>query len=245
MDAGIGGGTGSHGGRRLAGTLVARVPPRRLGNGNFRGKIDTHFQAPVYEVDGFETPAKTVRRLHRQGRRVICYLDVGSWESYRPDKGQFPRSVIGRKYSGFPDERWLDVSRFHRFERPLKQRFNMCARKGFDGVEPDNVAGWEKENHTGFKITKADQLRFNRWVARQVHGRGMAVALKNDGRQAGSCQRLRFRGRRAVLPVPRMRLLQSLYPPRQGGLRGRVRKKAEPILQDRPGDRLQLDPQGI
>ena len=60
----------------------------------------------------------------------------------------------------------------------------MCARKGFDAVEPDNLAGWEKENHTGFKITTADQLRFNRWVALQVHGRGMSVALKNDGRQA-------------------------------------------------------------
>ncbi|MFN8163295.1 MAG: endo alpha-1,4 polygalactosaminidase [Solirubrobacterales bacterium] len=29
-----------------------------------------------------------------------------------------------------------------------------------------------------------DQLRFNRWIARQVHRRGMAVALKDDGRQA-------------------------------------------------------------
>ena len=149
-----------------------------------QGKVKTGVQAGVYEVDGFETPASTVRRLHRQGRKVICYLDVGSWESYRPDKGQFPRSVIGRRYSGFPDERWLDISRFHLFKRPLKRRFTMCARKGFDAVEPDNLAGWEKENHTGFRITKADQLRFNRWVARQVHGRGMSVALKNDGRQA-------------------------------------------------------------
>lgn len=149
-----------------------------------QGKIDTSFRAPVYEVDGFETPQSTVAKLHRQGRKVICYLDVGSWESYRPDKAEFPRSAIGRKYEGFPNERWLDVAHFHRFERPLKQRFNMCARKGFDGVEPDNVAGWEKENRTGFKITRQDQLRFNRWVARQVHARGMAVALKNDGRQA-------------------------------------------------------------
>lgn len=149
-----------------------------------QGKIKTAIPAAVYDVDGFQTPRSTVRQLHRQGRKVICYLDVGSWESYRPDKGQFPRSVIGRRYSGFPDERWLDISRFHLFERPLKQRFNMCARKGFDAVEPDNLAGWEKENRTGFRITKADQLRFNRWVARQVHGRGMSVALKNDGRQA-------------------------------------------------------------
>ncbi len=149
-----------------------------------QGKIDTSVPACVYEVDGFETSKRTVAKLHREHVKVICYLDVGSWESYRPDKAAFPRSVIGRKYAGFPDERWLDVAHFQRFEKPLKRRFNMCARKGFDGVEPDNVAGWEKENRTGFKITKADQLRFNRWVANQVHGRGMAVALKNDGRQA-------------------------------------------------------------
>ena len=211
-----------------------------------QGKIDTSVAAGVYDIDGFETPAGTVRRLHRQGRKVICYLDVGSWETYRPDKAEFPRSVIGRRYSGFPDERWLDIAHFHRFEKPLKQRFSMCARKGFDAVEPDNLAGWEKENHTGFKITKADQLRFNRWVARQVHGRGMSVALKNDGRQADRAdQRLRLRDRRAVLPVPRMRLLPGVHPSRQGGLRGRVRTKAEAILHDSAGNRIQLDPQGI
>ncbi len=147
-----------------------------------QGKIDTSVAAAVYDVDGFETPASTVRRLHQMGRKAICYLDVGSWESYRPDRDQFPRSVIGRKYEGFPNERWLDIRRFHLFERPLKRRFDICARKGFDAVEPDNLAGWE--NKTGFPITRADQLRFNRWVARQVHARGMAVALKNDGGQA-------------------------------------------------------------
>jgi hypothetical protein len=150
-----------------------------------QGRIDTGIPACVYDVDGFETPKRIVGLLHRSQVKVICYLDVGSWESYRPDRDQFPRSVIGRRYQGFPDERWLDIAHFHRFEAPLKRRFNLCARKGFDAVEPDNLAGWERENHTGFRITRADQLRFNRWVARQVHGRGMSVALKNDGRQAG------------------------------------------------------------
>jgi hypothetical protein len=149
-----------------------------------QGRIDKRIRACIYDVDGFETSRRTVAALHRRHAKVICYLDVGSWESYRPDRTAFPRSVIGRRYQGFPDERWLDVSRFHLFEAPLKRRFNICARKGFDAVEPDNVAGWERENHTGFRITKRDQLRFNRWVARQVHGRGMSVALKNDGRQA-------------------------------------------------------------
>ncbi|HKT83485.1 MAG TPA: endo alpha-1,4 polygalactosaminidase [Solirubrobacterales bacterium] len=146
-----------------------------------QGKIDTGVAAPVYDVDGFETPARVVRQLHRLGRHVICYLDVGSWESYRPDAGSFPRSAIGNRYEGFPDERWLDVRRFHLFAKPLEHRFDICARKGFDAVEPDNVAGWE--NKTGFPISAATQLRFNRWVARGVHSRGMAIALKNDPRQ--------------------------------------------------------------
>ncbi len=146
-----------------------------------QGRIDTGVAAGVYDVDGFETSAATVRQLHREGRRVICYVDVGSWEEYRPDASRFPRAVLGRRYEGFPQERWLDVRRFHRFAPLLERRFEMCARKGFDAVEPDNIAGWE--NDTGFDITRADQLRFNRWVARRVHADGMAVALKNDGRQ--------------------------------------------------------------
>ncbi len=147
-----------------------------------QGKVDTSIDAPVYEVDGFDVKARTVARLHRQGRKVICYIDVGSWEVYRPDAARFPKSVIGKKYEGYPDERWLDIRRFHRFAKPLKARIRMCARKGFDGLEPDNVNGWE--NPTGFPITARHQLRFNRWIARQAHRHGLAVALKNDGRQA-------------------------------------------------------------
>lgn len=64
----------------------------------------------------------------------------------------------------------------------MKGRFEICRRKGFDAVEPDNVNGYT--NDTGFPLTASDQLRFNRWVARQVHRRGMSVALKNDPEQA-------------------------------------------------------------
>jgi hypothetical protein len=143
-----------------------------------QGRIDTSVDARVYEVDGFEAPARTVARLHRQGRKVICYLDVGSWESYRPDADRFPESVLGRAYERYPDERWLDVRRVDLLAPILRQRFDLCRRKGFDAVEPDNIAGFE--NKTGFPLTAADQLRFNRWVAREVHRRGMSVALKND-----------------------------------------------------------------
>jgi hypothetical protein len=168
----------------LPGTRHWRPPPRTAAwQWQLQGKIDPTVKAWAYDVDGFEATKGDVRALHRHRRRAICYLDVGSWENFRPDAGEFPRSVIGRRYAGFPNERWLDISRFRLFAAPLRQRIAMCARKRFDAVEHDNVAGWEPENKTGFRITRADQLRFNRWIAHEVHAQGMAVALKNDGRQ--------------------------------------------------------------
>jgi hypothetical protein len=146
-----------------------------------QGRLDPGVGAAVFDLDGFETTKAQVAGLHAEGRKVICYLDVGSWENYRPDRGQFPRSVRGATYEGFPEERWLDISRYGLFRKPLEARIAMCGRKGFDAVEPDNLAGFE--NKTGFDLTAADQLRFNRWIAGQVHRRGMAVALKNDPKQ--------------------------------------------------------------
>jgi hypothetical protein len=165
-----------------AGAHWQPLPTTKPWQWQLQGKIDTSIDVPVFDVDGFETSWRTVDELHRLGSRVICYLDVGSWESFRPDAARFPRSAIGRRYEGFPNERWLDIRHFRDFAAALQQRFSMCRRKGFDAIEPDNLAGWE--NKTGFKIGRGAQLRFNRWVAGQVHRLGMAVALKNDGRQA-------------------------------------------------------------
>ncbi len=146
-----------------------------------QGKFELTPGASVYEIDGFEYPARDVKAIHRSGAKAICYLDVGSWEEYRPDASQFPKSSLGAVYEGYPEERWLDIAHYKQFAPILEKRIAMCARKGFDAVEPDNINGWE--NKTGFPLTRADQLRFNRWIARQVHQRGMAVALKNDSRQ--------------------------------------------------------------
>ena len=68
----------------------------------------------------------------------------------------------------------------------MRARFAMCARKGFDAVEPDNMDGFE--NPTGFPITAAQQLTYDRWVARAVHRLGMAVFEKNDPEQADSAE---------------------------------------------------------
>jgi hypothetical protein len=116
---------------------------------------------------------------------VICYVEVGAAESFRPDYRAFPAAVLG-KSNGWPGERWLDVRRLDVLEPVLAKRFDMCREKGFDAIEPDIMDHYE--NKTGFRVTAVDQLRFNRLVARLAHERGMAVGLKNDAGQAGQLE---------------------------------------------------------
>ncbi|MFB7028314.1 MULTISPECIES: endo alpha-1,4 polygalactosaminidase [unclassified Streptomyces] len=141
------------------------------------GKVDPSVDVPVYDIDGFENSAADVARLHRDGRKVICYVNVGAWEDYRPDRDAFPESVLGGP-NGWHGERWLDIRRLDVLRPLMERRFDMCRDKGFDAVEPDLVEGYG--NDTGFPLTAADQLRYNRMIADIAHARGLAVGLKND-----------------------------------------------------------------
>ncbi|HEY3775907.1 MAG TPA: endo alpha-1,4 polygalactosaminidase [Solirubrobacteraceae bacterium] len=139
----------------------------------------------AYDIDGFDTSKATVTRRHAQGKRVICYIDAGTWEKWRPDAGSFPRRVLGRP-NGWPGERWLDIRQLQVLEPIMITRFKMCRRKGFDALEPDNIDGWE--NNTGFAITGAQQVAYNEWIARTAHQLGLAVFQKNDPEQTSTLQ---------------------------------------------------------
>lgn len=142
------------------------------------GRVDAAAaDVPVYDIDGFENGAADVARLHRAGRKVICYINVGAREDYRPDKDAFPRSVLGRP-NGWQGERWLDIRRISLLRPIMERRFDMCREKGFDAVEPDLVEGYSHD--TGFPLTARDQLRYNRMIAGIAHERGLSVGLKND-----------------------------------------------------------------
>ena len=133
--------------------------------------------AQMFDIDLFDNPASVIAALHHRGRHVICYLDAGTYENYRPDAYRFPRSALG-KPNGWPGERWLDIRRLSALEPIMRARLSLCRHKGFDGVEADNVDAYA--NDTGFPITAADQLTYNRWLARTAHSLSLSIALKND-----------------------------------------------------------------
>jgi hypothetical protein len=154
-----------------------KPPPGSTLQVQFDGDIDQSVQASVYDLDAFDTDAATVSSLHGAGRHVVCYVDAGTWEKWRPDAGLYPKEVKG-KANGWPGERWLDVRRLDVLGPILGARLDLCAAKGFDAVEYDNVDGYA--NRTGFDLTAADQLTFDTWLADAAHARGLGVGLKND-----------------------------------------------------------------
>ncbi len=149
-----------------------------------QGEVNNSRAAQAYDIDGFENAASEVEALHSKGIHVICYVDVGTYEPFRPDASSFPASVLGESVEGFSEEQWLDVRQLSTLEPIMAKRFQMCKEKGFDAVDPDNIDGWE--NETGFPLTAAQSDAYDEWVASEVHSLGMAVFQKNDGDQTGT-----------------------------------------------------------
>lgn len=143
-------------------------------------EIDTSIEADVYDVDLYIDPS-VVDKLHAKGRKVICYISVGSYEDWRPDKDQFPPEVLGNDYDGWAGEKWLDIRRIDLLAPIMRARLDLCKSKGFDAVEPDNMEIYT--NDTGFPLTYEDQLKFALWLADEAHQRGLAIGQKNASDQ--------------------------------------------------------------
>ena len=156
---------------------------RQMGLRSLRGR-----QLPppdVYDIDLEYNSAATVRALHARGKKVICYIDVGVYETYRDDAAKFQAispQIWGHADSGWNGSYWLDIRRVDELAPIMKARIQACKDKGFDAVEPDEMTGWS--NNSGFPLTYADQLAYNKAVAGWAHEIGLSVGMKGDLEQA-------------------------------------------------------------
>jgi endo-alpha-1,4-polygalactosaminidase (GH114 family) len=139
--------------------------------------VDTSLQADVYDIDIFDNDREVVKRLHAHGCKVIGYTSIGSLENWRPDAGRFPAELIGKEYEGWPGERWLDIRHIDLLAPIMSARLDLCAEKGFDALEPDNIDIHKVD--TGFAISYEDQLQYAKWLAEEAHARGLSIGLKN------------------------------------------------------------------
>ncbi|TVY55783.1 hypothetical protein LCER1_G003799 [Lachnellula cervina] len=132
----------------------------------------------VFDIDLFENPKSTIEALHRLGKRAIAYFSAGSYEPDRPDSADFKSSDLGKKMDGWPKEKWVDI-RSQDIRDIMSRRIELAAQKGFDGIDPDNIDGYDNKN--GLGLSKADSIDFIQFLASKAHELKLSVGLKNGG----------------------------------------------------------------
>lgn len=144
--------------------------------------------------------------LKNAGKKVICYMDTGAFETYEPDAGLFPgnwgtgNSTRSVPYTGpnayaavdviggssqdsaggtFDGEFWLDIreSSWKYWTPIMWARLDVAKKIGCDGVEGDQNNSYG--NDVTFGSTEAISLRLYREVYYQTHLRGLAAISKN------------------------------------------------------------------
>ena len=171
----------------VAGCLVIPAtssPPRTWPTGpapswqwQLTGPLDLTVEAEVYALDVFRTPAEDVQRLRTRDRHPVCYVEVGTYQDFRPDAARFPAAVLGRP-TGSPGGRWLDIRQWATLEPILADRFRLCRGKGFTAVMPAGMDGYA--HPSGFPLTFDDQLTFNRRLATLARRTQLSPGLTND-----------------------------------------------------------------
>ena len=131
----------------------------------------------LYDASGSTVNSVGINAIHSVGGRAICYVDAGTSENFRPDYSSFPTSIQGNS-NGWPGEKWLDIRATSILFPIIDARVAKCASAHFDAVEFDNMDGYT--NNTGFPLTAAQQITYNKGVAAITHKYGLAVGLKND-----------------------------------------------------------------
>jgi Glycoside-hydrolase family GH114 len=145
----------------------------------------------IYDIDGFLTAKGQVHKIRTSWPaatlahpRTVCYLDL-AWEDYRPDgspppAGGFPAATLGKVYFGYPEERWVDFRQLNALKPMLRERIAMCASKGFDAVELDDIDSFDPPTTTGFYLTRGDAQNYLAYAFNLIHADGMTAMWKNN-----------------------------------------------------------------
>ena len=149
------------------------------------GQLDTVVDASIYIVDPFDATEDQITALHSAGRRVLCYVSVGTLEPWRSDAADFPTEAVGTANANYPDERWLDIR--HPIVRTLMAaRMDAARHRGCDGVELSSVSS--SGENTGFPLTAADVLDYARFLTATSRRLGLSPGIGGGGDRAATLE---------------------------------------------------------
>lgn len=136
-----------------------------------------HYHCDIIDMDAFSASPELIDALHQKGIKVIAYISVGTFETYRPDLALLPEEVVGNIYPDWPDELFLDIRKIELLKPFIESRFDMIKAKGFDGIEPDNIDIYGEE--TDFDLTLDDCRKYCEYLISEAHERGLCIGQKN------------------------------------------------------------------
>ncbi|MBI3547882.1 MAG: endo alpha-1,4 polygalactosaminidase [Elusimicrobia bacterium] len=140
-----------------------------------------YFSAGTIETEGSKSWRRGTAGVQAVSReRCLEELSLPESRLGRPDNRRFPHEAVGNPMREWPKECWLDL-RHPGVLAVMKGRLALAREKGCDGVEPDNVDGYDNEEGAGtrFRLTRADAVRFLKALSRDARAEGRLVGLKN------------------------------------------------------------------
>lgn len=132
----------------------------------------------VWGIDLVDNNATSISTMKNKGANIICYFSAGSYEDWRPDESLFKPQDLGNDLDGWPGEKWLDI-RSKNVRDIMIARLNLAVEKGCNGVDPDNVDGYDNDN--GLDLQEADSIDYITFLANEAHKRNLTISLKNAG----------------------------------------------------------------
>ena len=141
------------------------------------GAVHTDRTATVVGIDLFDADPATIAALHANGKKVLCHFSAGSADIALPDFASFDAADMGGALDDRSGEVWLDTGS-ENVRSIMQKRLDHARDRHCDGVVPDHVDAYSSKS--GFTLTHASQLSYNRFLAMEAHARGLAVGLKND-----------------------------------------------------------------
>jgi hypothetical protein len=138
------------------------------------GTIDQSVNVTYYDLDPVTTPQGTVHAIAAGNHRMICHLDIDVVDEAMPDAVMIPSDVVGTVAG--PGLRWLDIRAWARVKSVVRDGFDLCKTKGFQGVDADMADGYAYR--TGFDLTAADQRAYDLAVIAMAHDMGLDIAVR-------------------------------------------------------------------
>ncbi|KNC78547.1 hypothetical protein SARC_09031 [Sphaeroforma arctica JP610] len=134
----------------------------------------------MVDVDMFGTSENNIKTLVDAGHYVVCYIDLGTAEDWRPDYDQLVKYCP--EDSAYSDERWLDITQWE-FAPIMDDRLQEAKDKGYMGLEYDNIdcESYGANCVPGESISslKPYEIAYLTYLADKAHDLGMSVGMKN------------------------------------------------------------------